>query len=203
MSNIKKIDPILKNSTHVIISITQQLTVLLRMFPSESDIYTICQTTLVFDKCDLAIREIVRWLCLIFMAKEKYFHLTAMNLKNDSISFNVMRENSYFYDKALAEACQYLVPNIITKNNEIHELLQPLVMCKQNPTFQRFPALAVVLILYILKKLVIADQRLCYHLDTLVQILIYTPPENLIENFYLQLNDLISKINMEEELEDE
>ena len=192
----------IKNSKEIIIPVAQRLTGLLGIFPGESDIYTICKTDIIFDKRALVIREIVKCLCVIYTRQTKSFFPSGMSLKADSKAFNVTCENSYFYDKALTQTCYYLIPNQITDGGLI-ELLNALVMWKQNPSFQRFPALAVVLILYLLQCLVNNDKRLHCHQDTLLQILIYTQPEQLVEVFCWQLNDIIAKINMEEELEDE
>lgn len=197
MYSLQGTNSVLENSGKVIIPVTKQLANLMDIYPNESDIYNSCKDR-TFNRRAVVLREIVRRLFLVYTQKRKYFRLTAMTLKADCKSLDAACENSFFHAKALTQACRYLIPDTIAGTNEIDQLLESLIMWKQNSSFQHFPALRVVLILYLLQRLIAADQRLCEYLDILVEILIESPPRYLAEDFYSQLDDLIFKLKLAE-----
>ena len=198
MYNVNKTNSVLKNYAKVIIPVTKQLANLMDIYPSESDIYNSCKGIRTFDKQAVVLREIVRRLCLVYTRKRQYSSITAMTLKADCKSLDAACENSFFHAKALTQACRYLIPDTIAGTNEIDQLLESLIMWKQNSSFQRFPALRVVLILYLLQRLIAADQRLFEYMDILVEILIESPPRYLAEELFEQLDDLLFKLKLAE-----
>lgn len=170
-----------------IIPVSRQLLGLLGVPASESQIIEIATNhTVVLSPLVCTIREIIQRLQQIHATETKTFYLDASKLADETIPLDFRRENSFFYNQRLLKECNYIIPRPLNENSPTSAIFGTISHWKQNPQLPHSAPIGVALLLNILLRFVITDQRYRYRLDELLKIWIYASPLTFIdETFYL------------------